>query len=72
MTPASRSNEPSPLAEPQTEQTRIYSWRRERLERLGYTTADAVELALTTVDLHQLEQLIRQGCARDLARRICA
>lgn len=60
-------------AEPQLqteEEGRIYSWRLEQLERLGYPTSDAAELALSPIDLHQLAALIRAGCPHELARKI--
>lgn len=59
-------------AELQTEEGRIYSWRLQQLERLGYTTSDAAELALTDIDLHKLAALIQHGCGREIARAILA
>lgn len=59
-------------SELETEEGRIFSWRLEQFERLGYTTSDAAELALSNVDIHELARLIREGCDRDTARAIVA
>jgi hypothetical protein len=46
-------------------------WRMEELERAGYEAAQARELAdLTYVDLHLATDLLRQGCAPELALKI--
>jgi hypothetical protein len=46
-------------------------WRMGELERAGYEAAQARELAdLTYVDLHLATDLLRQGCAPELALKI--
>ena len=53
------------------ENERVEGWRRERLERAGYASADAAELASRPeIDLHRAVRLIEQGCPPDLAARI--
>jgi hypothetical protein len=50
--------------------TRI--WRTERLVALGYELRDAVFLALSEVDIHELERLIEKGCPLATAVRIAS
>jgi hypothetical protein len=58
-----------PTAE--TESERIERWRRETLERVGYATSDAAELALRLdVDLHAALGLVKRGCPPDVAAKI--
>ena len=46
-------------------------WRLEELERAGYPASQARELAdLAYVDLHLATDLLRRGCAPDLALKI--
>jgi hypothetical protein len=47
-------------------------WRTERLIDLGYERREAVRLAGTQVDIHELDRLIGMGCPRDTAVRIAA
>lgn len=54
----------------QTEKALRIADRRERFEQLGYSLADAAELALSDVDWRQIEALISRGCPPDIARRI--
>lgn len=51
-----------------TELERIESWRAEELERAGYTREQAAKIAARhDVDLHVAVDLIRNGCAAELA-----
>ena len=54
-----------------TELERVQAWRAEELERAGYSSAAAAQLAARTdVDLHRAIDLVRQGCPHDVALRI--
>jgi hypothetical protein len=54
-----------------TEQQRIERWRAEELERAGYDRSAAVLLAgRLDVDLHYAIDLLRAGCAPELALQI--
>ncbi len=62
-------------AEPQlieeTESERVERWRSQELERAGYPSRSALELAARNdVDLHVAVDLLRRGCPADLATRI--
>jgi hypothetical protein len=48
----------------------LFSWRRDEAERLGYPPAQAIDLALSHIDLRELERLIRRGCPPQLALEI--
>lgn len=48
----------------------VMRWRIERLLTLGYEFGRAASLAMSQVDVHDLERLIRKGCPRDTAVRI--
>jgi hypothetical protein len=50
----------------------VLRWRTERLIDLGYPRREANRLAITSVDTHELERLIRMGCPLDTAVRIAA
>jgi hypothetical protein len=55
----------------ETEIERIERWRAEELERAGYPAPAAQKLAQRhEVDLHTAVDLIRKGCAPDLALAI--
>ena len=55
----------------ETEPTRIRNWRFEELDRAGYGTTAATELAeRSDVDLHVAVSLLRAGCPERTARRI--
>jgi hypothetical protein len=55
----------------QTEIERIERWRADELERAGYPPRDALKLAQRhDVDLHTAVDLIRSGCAPELALAI--
>jgi hypothetical protein len=55
----------------ETESERIQRWRAEELERAGYDTSDAAELAARPdVDLHLAVELLERGCPTPTALRI--
>lgn len=55
----------------ETEQERIQRWRAEELERAGYEPSAAALLATRPdVDLHYAIDLLRNGCAPELALQI--
>jgi hypothetical protein len=54
-----------------TEQERIVRWRAEELERAGYEpTAASLLAGRSDVDLHYAIDLLRNGCAPELALQI--
>ena len=48
----------------------VVAWRTERLLGLGYGLRQAAFLALSQVDVHELERLIARGCPPATAVRI--
>lgn len=54
------------------EELAVVDWRTSRLRALGYGVRDAALLALTPVDVHDLERLISRGCPPETAVRIAA
>ena len=55
----------------ETEIERIEAWRAEELKRAGYDDAAAEKLAVRhDVDLHFAADLLRHGCAAELALEI--
>lgn len=59
------------LTTQETELERIARWRAEELERAGYEAAAASLLAARAdVDLHYAIDLLRNGCAPELALQI--
>jgi hypothetical protein len=55
----------------ETEQERIERWRAEELERAGFEPSAASLLACRSdVDLHYAIDLLRNGCAPELALQI--
>jgi hypothetical protein len=50
----------------------VMDWRTERLVGLGYEPPEAASLALSEVDVHELERLIGKGCPPATAVRIAA
>ncbi len=55
----------------ETEQERIERWRAEELERAGYeSTAASLLASRADVDLHYAIDLLRNGCAPELALQI--
>ena len=55
----------------ETELKRIEDWRRGRLERAGYPSAAAAEMAgRHEIDVHEAISLLERGCPVELALRI--
>jgi hypothetical protein len=50
----------------------VLRWRTERLVALGYELREAAFLAISQVDVHELERLIGSGCPPATAVRIAA
>ena len=51
-----------------SEQELVEQWRAEELERAGYPSADAAQLAARMdVDLHHAAELLARGCTVELA-----
>ena len=50
----------------------VLRWRTERLIALGYELREAAFLAISRVDIHELERLIEKGCPPATAVRIAA
>jgi hypothetical protein len=48
----------------------VVQWRTDRLLALGYPLRDAAYLALSYVDLGEIERLIDNGCPAETAVRI--
>jgi hypothetical protein len=54
-----------------TEAGRVVDWRRAELERAGYDTPAASEIAARMdVDLHRAVDLLRRGCPPETALQI--
>jgi len=51
---------------------RVLRWRSERLLALGYERREASLLAVSQVDIHELERLIVKGCPPETAVQIAA
>lgn len=51
---------------------RLLRWRTEYLIALGFALREAAFLAISQVDIHELEQLIARGCPPETAARIAA
>jgi hypothetical protein len=55
----------------ETESERIQRWRAHELERAGYSSHEAAELAgRLDVDLHLAVELLERGCPPETALRI--
>jgi hypothetical protein len=50
----------------------VLRWRTERLVALGYDLREATFLAISQIDVHELERLIGRGCPPATAVRIAA
>lgn len=50
----------------------VLRWRTERLVALGYDLREATFLAISQIDVHELERLIGKGCPPEIAVRIAA
>lgn len=66
------ADQPDVLDELESEAGRILDWRARYAEGLGYSEHDALEIALTRIDVHELEGLLSRGCARETAVAILA
>jgi hypothetical protein len=56
---------------PETELERIEQWRSEELERAGFEPRAAATIAARhDIDLHRATDLVRNGCAPELALEI--
>ncbi len=51
---------------------RVLRWRTERLVAIGYELREAAFLAVSQVDIHELERLIGNGCPPETAVHIAA
>jgi len=55
----------------ESEDERVARWRAEALERAGYDSVSAAELAgRADIDLHRAIGLLEKGCSPELALRI--
>ena len=50
----------------------VIRWRTQRLLRIGYELREAIRLALSRIDIHELEHLVGNGCPLETAVRIAA
>jgi hypothetical protein len=50
----------------------VLCWRNKRLIALGYELREAACLAISDIDIHELERLIGKGCPTETAVRIAA
>lgn len=57
---------------PLDEDLAVMRWRTDRLLALGYGVREAAQLAVTAIDIHELERLIGLGCPLETAVRIAA
>jgi hypothetical protein len=53
-------------------ESEVVRWRARRLLKIGYEPHEAAGLALSRIDIHELEQLIGNGCPLETAVRIVA
>jgi hypothetical protein len=54
-----------------TDEELIFAWRLEQLQRAGFDSELALDLAVCAeVDLHDATELVKRGCAPALAARI--
>jgi len=54
------------------EELGVLRWRTRRLVGLGYEPEETARLAFSSVDIHELERLIGNGCPPGTAVRIAA
>ena len=52
------------------EQRRVRQWRFTQFRRLGFQTYAAAWLAQGRADVHQVEEMLEQGCSTETALRI--
>lgn len=69
-TPREPELELDAVVELSSEQREVLRWRVEELERAGYPTRQAWQLARTSVDLHAAVRILRAGCDPELAVQI--
>jgi len=48
----------------------VQDWRKTEFMRLGFAEHDALALAVTRIDTHDMERLLKKGCSHELAWRI--
>ena len=48
----------------------VLIWRQDEFRRMGFADYAADLLASTRIDLHEMEDLLKKGCAHDLAMQI--
>ncbi|MER3488182.1 MAG: hypothetical protein C4307_05430 [Chloroflexota bacterium] len=64
-------SEMAQIAEPDfSERLKVESWRLHVLIEAGYPLPLAEKLAHSSADLHQAVELLKQGCAPELAAEI--
>jgi hypothetical protein len=54
------------------DELQVIGWRTQRLLRIGYELQEAARLALSRVDINELEHLVGNGCPLETAVRIAA
>ena len=54
------------------EELEVIRWRTQRLLGIGYELREAARLALSRIDIHELDHLVGQGCPLETAVRILA
>jgi hypothetical protein len=52
------------------EAIKVHDWRAKVCRDLGFSDASAERIAGSDADLHELADMIAQGCTRTLAKRI--
>jgi hypothetical protein len=48
----------------------VIRWRTQRLLKIGYELREAARLALSRIDIHEVEGLVGKGCPLETAVRI--
>lgn len=48
----------------------LYAWRFSRFTRMGFDNADAIPLAQSRVDYHQVSRMLERGATHSQIRRI--
>ena len=62
--------EPYEPYELESEEVRVTRWRLEQFRALGFTTAEALRLAVSEADLQEARALAAAGCSLPLALKI--
>lgn len=65
--PTSFSPRGFPTDWPRRSDEQVARWRIECAEILGFSPAEAIQVATSEVELHQLTRLVSQGCPPALA-----